>query len=46
MFHAVDIVCHSIYFSSSNGDIIRILGSNADKISQVGAITMSNGENA
>jgi uncharacterized protein with GYD domain len=46
MFHAVGVVCHSIYFSSSNSDIICTLESNADQISQVGAITMSSGANA
>jgi uncharacterized protein with GYD domain len=46
MFQALGIVCHSIYFSSSNGDIICIIEGNADQVSQVGAITMSSGTNA
>ncbi len=43
MFDAVGLICHSIHFSSSNGDIICILEGNSDQISQVAAITMSSG---
>ena len=43
MFHAVGIVCHSIHFSSSNGDIVCIVEGNADQMTQIGAITMASG---